>query len=786
MKKRLITAICILAAVTASSCTEPGAVIPEGEICQLEFEAMNEDAQTKTTLASDFSIKWSTKDHITVFSGEGKGTTFSDVTVSSDGRTATFAGSADWSPEYYALYPAQSDAVLSADGTITATLPTTQTAVRGNIADRMNLAIAVSDEDNLLFRNVGALIGITLPTSYGGYLKIESLNPDVMMSGKAEIKMTDGVPVAVPAADAVNYIEFTSLSGLKANDVLYFVAYPGNYDKGFRLTVHNSGKTCKYTLSNTKPLNLERNDNVLLFPQHPVPGTPGYFQWNTAWEPYGITATQTSATSAALTWQCTSADDQTAGYNIYLRDAGAAGNGTIIKTISGKTNTSFEVTGLETGKTYDFGVQTEGGSFKDSEIVWKEDFIVSPDFKTGADIEVTDVKTSYAYIAVSYKIQNLSTSNPEHGICFSKAGVPSVDDIKVSGPQLSSAAEILQVVPNAYLEDGQEYQMSVFVKDGNKYSYSEPQSVRLDAQPAAIGLSWEKQNYSGAEGVDIYKTTSQLNGRNFNAWYAIADPAKVDFRVLNTPTGKANLKTVSHQAENADGECLVLINGGVFGNYHIGVIHVNGTPQEWVDFVYDKYWNPNNDGTSWPITRPIIGVDKSGKAGAYWTSSPAYGTYYYYDKPLPTVPGEAKYQDASSTFPVATKSWTPFNALSTGPMLLYDGKCCIDHVKASSGAYMTNYECWALDIYEGRPDRTAVGVTGDGKIVLFICDGRIDASQGATHEEVAMIMKSLGCVHAMNLDGGGSTGMWVNGVGMINHKDGSWRAVKSTLGFFKK
>ena len=77
-------------------------------------------------------------------------------------------------------------------------------------------------------------------------------------------------------------------------------------------------------------------------------------------------------------------------------------------------------------------------------------------------------------------------------------------------------------------------------------------------------------------------------------------------------------------------------------------------------------------------------------------------------------------------------------------------------------------------------------MTSDGKIVLFICDGRIDASQGATHEEVAMIMKNIGCVHAMNLDGGGSTGMWVKGSGMINHKDGSWRAVKSTLGFFSK
>ena len=213
---------------------------------------------------------------------------------------------------------------------------------------------------------------------------------------------------------------------------------------------------------------------------------------------------------------------------------------------------------------------------------------------------------------------------------------------------------------------------------------------------------------------------------------------------------------------------------------------MDGQPQEWVDFVYDKYWNPNGDGTSWYITRPIVGVDKAGKAAAYWTASPSVGTYYHYDRPLPTVPGEAAYPAATATYPVETKDWTPYNALSTGPMLLYDGKCCINHEKAASGAYMTNYECWALDIYEGNPDRTAVGVTPDGKIVLFICDGRIDQSKGATLEEVAMIMKSIGCVHAMNLDGGGSTGMWVKGSGMINYKDGSWRSVKSTLGFFTK
>ena len=497
--------------------------------------------------------------------------------------------------------------------------------------------------------------------------------------------------------------------------------------------------------------------------------------------PTDVAAVQTTNTTVSLTWKDAASGEK--GYNIYKKEASEDSFGEPVATLDADVQ-SFKFKGLSLGSTYVFGVQATGQSvIEDSKIAVSEELTLRDLEKIP---EIMEVKTSYAYIAVSYKVLKISGSNPEHGLCFSDTGAPSVEDIKVSGPALSAAKELLQVVPNAYLEADKEYQMSVFIKDGDTYHYSRPQTVKLDDQPEIPQLTWENQSYAGAEGVDIYKTTSQLNGRSFNAWYAVADPSKVDFRVLNTPKGKENCKTVAYQAENADGECLVLINGGVFGNYHIGVIHVDGEPQEWVDFVYNKYWNPNGDGTSLNITRPIVGVDESGKAEAYWTSSPQYGTYYYYDRPLPTVPGEAGYAEASATNPVPAIDWKPFNAISTGPMLLYDGKCCVDHSKAPSGAYMTNYECWALDIYEGRPDRTAVGVTEDGKIVLFICDGRIDASQGATHEEVAMIMKSIGCVHAMNLDGGGSTGMWVSGAGMINHMDGSWRAVKSTLGFFKK
>ena len=496
--------------------------------------------------------------------------------------------------------------------------------------------------------------------------------------------------------------------------------------------------------------------------------------------PSGLEAVQKNNSAVTLTWKDNASDEK--GYNIYMREASAESFGEPVASLAADACT-YEHDGLALGASYVFGVQAAAATIVDDSKIMTVGIALRDLDKIP---EVTDIKTSYAYIAVSYKVRKLEGTNPEHGVCFSAEGIPTVDDIRVPGPEIKAGTEILQVVPNVYLEQDKDYTMCVYSRDGGGYIYSEPQSVKLEAQPAAVNLDWVKQDYEGTESVEIYKTTSQLDGRNFNAWYAVADPSKVDFRVLNTPTGKANLKTVAYQAENAEGECLVLINGGVFGNYHIGVIHTDGAQQEWVDFVYNKYWNPNGDGTYWNITRPIVGVDESGKAGAYWTSSPQYGTYYYYDRPLPTVPGEAGYAEASATNPVPAIDWKPFNAISTGPMLLYDGKCCVDHSKAPSGADMTNSECWALDIYEGRPDRTAVGVTEDGKIVLFICDGRIDASQGATHEEVAMIMKSIGCVNAMNLDGGGSTGMWVSGAGMINHKDGSWRAVKSTLGFFKK
>ena len=61
----------------------------------------------------------------------------------------------------------------------------------------------------------------------------------------------------------------------------------------------------------------------------------------------------------------------------------------------------------------------------------------------------------------------------------------------------------------------------------------------------------------------------------------------------------------------------------------------------------------------------------------------------------------------------------------------------------------------------GRDPRTALGYTSDNVVWILAVDGRHKGTQGMTYMEMASIFQSLGCVDAVNLDGGGSTQMLV-------------------------
>ncbi len=89
--------------------------------------------------------------------------------------------------------------------------------------------------------------------------------------------------------------------------------------------------------------------------------------------------------------------------------------------------------------------------------------------------------------------------------------------------------------------------------------------------------------------------------------------------------------------------------------------------------------------------------------------------------------------------------------ISGGPYLVKNGEVFVDMTAQKLGAI------------GGRNPRTAVGYTSDNNLILLTADGREGSSIGMTLMELARFMQSLGCIGAINLDGGGSTVMYVNG-----------------------
>jgi exopolysaccharide biosynthesis protein len=68
-------------------------------------------------------------------------------------------------------------------------------------------------------------------------------------------------------------------------------------------------------------------------------------------------------------------------------------------------------------------------------------------------------------------------------------------------------------------------------------------------------------------------------------------------------------------------------------------------------------------------------------------------------------------------------------------------------------------------------------------MIFFVCEGREMTSGvfGLTTADVANVLLDLDCVEAINLDGGGSSCMLVNGKETIKVSDGTQRAVASAL-----
>jgi hypothetical protein len=98
--------------------------------------------------------------------------------------------------------------------------------------------------------------------------------------------------------------------------------------------------------------------------------------------------------------------------------------------------------------------------------------------------------------------------------------------------------------------------------------------------------------------------------------------------------------------------------------------------------------------------------------------------------------------------------------LQAGPLLVRGGAPCAagDPEGFSAGAGQFD-----SDITAGRYPRAALGLGSRGRLLAVAADGRGDDDAGLTLDELAEALVALGALHALNLDGGGSTSLVCGG-----------------------
>jgi len=96
-----------------------------------------------------------------------------------------------------------------------------------------------------------------------------------------------------------------------------------------------------------------------------------------------------------------------------------------------------------------------------------------------------------------------------------------------------------------------------------------------------------------------------------------------------------------------------------------------------------------------------------------------------------------------------------------GPMLRMNGKH--DVTPLQDGLVRATQPIQYYGFAAKRNPRTFAGTTADGRLVLITADGRSTASLGLSITEEADVAQSLGLTDAVNLDGGGSATMVVDG-----------------------
>ena len=125
------------------------------------------------------------------------------------------------------------------------------------------------------------------------------------------------------------------------------------------------------------------------------------------------------------------------------------------------------------------------------------------------------------------------------------------------------------------------------------------------------------------------------------------------------------------------------------------------------------------------------------------------------------------------TLTSSLRKWKMQTAIGGGPVLLQNGE-----VKITNNEELK----FAGKAINDKHPRTAMGYTKNNKLIVLVIEGRNPGiAEGATLLQLAQIFKNLGCWEALNLDGGGSSCMLVNGKQTISPSDKKQRPVPAVF-----
>lgn len=264
--------------------------------------------------------------------------------------------------------------------------------------------------------------------------------------------------------------------------------------------------------------------------------------------------------------------------------------------------------------------------------------------------------------------------------------------------------------------------------------------------------------------VHVYYTNVSINGKPNKAFYLSA-PLKDKSILFSTQVGNGKRYTPSEYYQQS-GNPLLVVNTTFFE--FVQNRNLNAVVNKGQLLAYNLHNIAGKGKDTFTYRHSFsgaIGIRKNREADIAWLFTDSTSRF-----PLASQIAVPHFKDSNavltpSQLPATAKfkKWKMQTAVAGGPVLIQDGKIQISNNEEQRFA--------GKQINDKHP-RTAMGYTADGHLIVMVVEGRNPGiAEGANLTQLAQLMKTVGCVEALNLDGGGSSTMLVNGKETIKPSD---------------